>query len=64
MGSVNIEPMVDIKGLIACYPVSRRTIERWIAKGCPSRLILGRRLFRISAVEKWLTQYNRGIWLN
>jgi hypothetical protein len=50
-------------GIRIYYPVSKRTVERWVAKGCPSRLIDGRRLFRPSQVEKWLIQFNQGNWL-
>jgi len=57
-----MEKMVDLEGLKAIYPVSSRTIIRWIAQGCPSRLINRRRLFRLSQVEKWMQQFNRGIW--
>lgn len=56
--------MLDIDGLITHYPVSRRTVNRWVAKGCPSRLIYGRRLFYLSKVEKWLIQFNQGNWMD
>jgi hypothetical protein len=62
--NTEIEPMVGLNGLLKVYPVSRRTIERWIGKGCPSRLIDGRRLFRISKVEKWMIKFNQGTWLD
>jgi hypothetical protein len=61
-GMKNIEPMVPESELRRIYPVSRRTLCRWINKGCPSRLIGGRRLFRPTAVERWLGQFDEGNW--
>ena len=40
-----IEPLVDTTTLRKTYPVSKRTVGRWIKKGCPSKLIEGRRLW-------------------
>jgi hypothetical protein len=56
------EPLVTVEIMITVYPVSRRQIQRWLAYGCPSRLIGRRRLYRLSAVETWLSGYNTGDW--
>ena len=57
-----LEPMVDESSLRQIFPVSKRTLYRWIGRGCPSRLISGRRLFRPSAVDRWLRQFDQGHW--
>jgi hypothetical protein len=54
--------LVTVEGLTAYYPISRRQIFRWIAHGCPCRLVGRKRLFKLSAVETWLTRYNSGDW--
>lgn len=38
------------------YDYSERTINRWVAAGCPSRMIGGERRFRLSAVDAWLDE--------
>jgi transposase len=38
------------------YDYSERTVNRWVAAGCPSRMIGGERRFRISEVDAWLDQ--------
>jgi len=56
------EPLVAIEAVAAIYPVSIRQVRRWQSYGCPSRLIGRKRLFKLSAVESWLTHYNSGDW--
>jgi len=58
----NFSCHVTVDGLVAIYPVSRRQIFRWIARGCPSRLVGRKRLFKPTAIEAWLSQYNTGDW--
>jgi excisionase family DNA binding protein len=37
------------------YSVGLRTVERWIHRGCPSRMVAGVRRLRLSEVESFLT---------
>lgn len=57
-----IEPLVGETELRRIYPVSKRTLARWVKRGCPSRKIEGLRLYKPSAVEKWQQRYNQGHW--
>ena len=60
--SKEIEPMVGGEELRRIYPVSERTLSRWVKRGCPSRKVDGLRLYTPSAVEKWLQQFDEGYW--
>ncbi len=64
MGGImkEIEPMVGGEELRRIYSISKRTLERWVKDGCPSRKINGLRKYRPSAVEKWLKQFDQGCW--
>jgi len=57
-----IEPLVGEAELRRIFPMSKRTLARRVKEGCPSRKIEGRRMYRPSAVEKWLQRYNQGNW--
>jgi hypothetical protein len=57
-----IESLVGEAELRRIFPVSKRTLGRWVKDGCPSRLICGRRLYRPSAVDRWQQQFNQGHW--
>jgi hypothetical protein len=48
------EPWLSKKAIGAHYNLSTRTIERWIHRGCESRVIGGVRRLRISEVEAFL----------
>ena len=55
--SGGFEPWLDKDQVARHFGVGKRTVERWVAQGCPSspRLIGGKRKFRLGAVEHWLT---------
>ena len=38
------------------FGFTTRTISRWVAAGCPSRLMSNVRRFRISEVDNWLDE--------
>jgi hypothetical protein len=57
-----MEPMVTVRGFLKLVPISRRQLYRWLDAGCPSRKVGHTRLFRPSAVNAWLTQFNQGEW--
>lgn len=48
------EPWLSKKAIGAHYDLSVRTIERWIHRGCQSRVIGGVRRLRLSDVEDFL----------
>ena len=50
------EPWRSKKYLADHYDYSTRTIGRWMAAGCPSRMIGGERRFRVSDVDVWLSE--------
>jgi len=52
------EPWVDEHAIAAHFAVSTRTVRRWRLAGCPSRLIVGARRFRLPHVENWTTERN------
>jgi phage terminase Nu1 subunit (DNA packaging protein) len=48
------EPWVPKLQTASHYGVSTKTVERWVKRGCPSRMIGNRRHFRLSAVDEFL----------
>lgn len=49
------EPWIRYPAVAEHYDVSRRTVERWVAAGCPSEGWDGTmRIFRLSDVDRWL----------
>jgi hypothetical protein len=48
------EPWLSKKAIATHYDLSARTIERWIHRGCQSRVIGGVRRLRLSDVEAFL----------
>ena len=51
------EPWLDRKKLADHYSCSVRSIELAVSEGMPSALVFGRRKFRLSEVEPWLTEH-------
>jgi len=47
------EPWVGEEAVARHYAVSTRTVRRWRVAGMPSRLLGGRRRFRIGETERW-----------
>ena len=52
--SVTPEAWLSKTAVATHYELSARTVERWIARGCASRLIGGVRRMRLSDVEVFL----------
>lgn len=50
------EPWLTKRQLAVHYSMSPRWVELRVAEGMPSRLVSGRRRFRMSEVEAWLQQ--------
>lgn len=44
---------VGVADAASWFGVSRRTIERWLASGCPSTRVGGRRMVQIDLIEAW-----------
>jgi hypothetical protein len=51
---VTSEPWLSKTAVATHYNLSARTVERWIARGCRSRLIGGVRRLRLSDIETFL----------
>lgn len=53
-GGVSTEPWISKRALAGHYGRSTRWIELRMREGLPSRMLGGRRAFRLSEVEAWM----------
>lgn len=51
------EPWIDKRVLASTLGVSKRWVEQRLSEGLPSRLVAGKRVFRLSVVESWLEEH-------
>jgi phage terminase Nu1 subunit (DNA packaging protein) len=50
------EPWVKKQRIAGHYSISLTTVKRWVAAGCPCRVIANEKRFRFSEVDAWITQ--------
>jgi hypothetical protein len=53
------EPWVDKKGLADHLACSVRSIDLAVADGMPYAILMGRKKFQLSEVERWLEAHGR-----
>jgi hypothetical protein len=58
-GAWMTEPLLDKRGCARHFAVSVRTVEAWLAAGCPHVRLAGRSKLRASEVERWLAASGR-----
>jgi predicted DNA-binding transcriptional regulator AlpA len=52
----NRERWVSKREVAEHFGFATRTVNRWLAAGCPSRVMSNVRRFRISEVDAWLAE--------
>ena len=59
MTVVELEQWRDKRGIAEFFAVSIRTVEYWTARGMPSRIHAGKRVYQPSKCDPWVERYGK-----